>query len=79
MGKISPYVLGNISIELEQFRDDVTNLLNLGKFAYAILDSGAPNWSAEKGEGVYVMPSSGGTTFYVYRNTAWVAQYSVTV
>ena len=78
MGKISPYQLGSVSIELEQFRDDVTNLVNLGKFSYPTITT-VPTWAANKGEGVYVMPASGGTTFYVYRNTAWVALISVTV
>lgn len=78
MGKVSPYSLGNISVELEQFRDEATNLINLGKFSYPTITS-APTWSANKGEGVYVMPASGGTSFYVYRNTAWVAAWSVTV
>jgi len=79
MGKMSPYSLGQISPELEQFRDEITNLWNLGKYASAILDSGAPDWSAVKGETVWVMPSSGGTTQWVYRNTAWVALVSVTI
>lgn len=78
MGKISPYQLGSLSVELEQFRDDVTNLINLGKYSYATITV-APNWAANKGEGVYVMPASGGTTFYFYRNTAWVAAWSVLV
>ena len=78
MGKLSPYSLGQISQELEQFRDDMTNLWNLGKYQYPALTT-APSWTANKGEGVCVMPTSGGTTFYVYRNTAWVAAWSVTV
>lgn len=79
MGKLSPYSLGQISPELEQFRDEITNLWNLSKYAPAILNSGAPNWTANKGEEVYVMPASGGTTKYVFRNTAWVALISVTI
>src|SRR3990167_5266873 len=79
VGKISPYSLGQISPELEQFRDEITNLFNLGKYASAVLNSGAPTWTANKGETVWVMPSSGGTTQYVFRNTAWVALVSVTI
>lgn len=78
MGKISPYSLGNISQELEQFRDETTNLINLGKVQYPTITS-APTWIASKGEGAYVMPASGGTTFWVYRNTAWVAAWSVAI
>jgi hypothetical protein len=78
MSKINSYQVSNISLELEQFRDEVTNLLNLGKFQYATITA-APGWAGQKGEAVFVMPSSGGTTFYFYRNTAWVAGWSVTV
>lgn len=79
MGKLSPYSLGQISPELEQFRDDLTSLWNNGKYASQVLNSGAPNWSAVKGETVWVMPQSGGTTYWVFRNTAWVAMVSVTI
>lgn len=77
MAKISPYSLAQISPELEQFRDETTNLWNNGKYASSVLNSGAPNWTGNKGETVWVMPSSGGTTQWVFRNTAWVALISV--
>ena len=78
MGKVAPYNLGKVSVELEQFRDEITTLINNGKYSYPTTTS-VPTWSANKGEGVYVMPASGGTTFWVYRNTAWVALVSVTI
>jgi len=65
-------------VELEQFRDEATILINNGKYSSPTITS-APTWAANKGETVWVMPSSGGTTQYVYRNTAWVAVFSVTV
>ena len=76
--KLPGYNFGYLSQELEEWRDLVTTVLNLGKYQYATVEQ-APNWSGNKGEGVFVMPSSGGTTFYVMRNTAWVAMYSVTI
>lgn len=76
--KLPGYNFGNINQELEDFRDQLTNLVNLGKFQYPTVKV-APTWTGAKGEGVYVMPDSGGTTFYVMRNTAWVALVSVTV
>ena len=76
--KLPGYNFGYLSQELEEWRDQVTSILNLGKFQYPTITE-APTWSGNKGEGVYVMPASGGTTFYVMRNTAWVALISVTI
>ena len=76
--KLPGYNFGNINQELEDWRDQLTNIVNLGKFQYPTVTV-APTWTGAKGEGVYVMPASGGTTFYVMRNTAWVALVSVTV
>ncbi len=76
--KLPGYNFGNLSMELEEWRDLVTVVLNNGKYQYPTVTS-APTWVGNKGEGVYVMPSSGGTTFYVNRNTAWVAAWSVTI
>lgn len=76
--KLPGYNFGYISQEIEEWRDLVTVILNNGKFQYSTVTT-APTWAGNKGEGVYVMPSSGGTTFYVMRNTAWVAAWSVTV
>ena len=76
--KLPGYNFGNLSQELEEWRDQVTVVLNNGKYQYPTV-SAAPSWTGNKGEGVYVMPDSGGTTFYVMRNTAWVALISVTI
>ena len=78
MSKIGPYNLGAISPELENFRDEITNAWNFGKFQYPTVTV-VPTWTASKGEAVWMMPASGGTTLYFYRNTAWVAGWSVTV
>ena len=76
--KLPGYNFGNINQELEDFRDQLTTIINLGKTQYPTVTS-APTWSGNKGEGTYVMPSSGGTSFYVMRNTAWVCGWSVTI
>lgn len=78
MSKLPGYNFGNIDQELEDWRDQVTEIINLGKVQYPTVLV-APTWSGNKGEGVFVMPDSGGTTFYVMRNTAWVAGWSVTI
>jgi len=76
--KVGPYNLGGISPELENFREEVTNLLNLGKYSAPII-TGTPTWRAQPGEMVLFRPSSGGTTNYVYLNSAWVSTWSVTI
>ena len=76
--KLPGYNFGYLSQELEEWRDQVTTIINLGKFQYPTTQT-APTWTGQKGEGTYVMPDSGGTTFYVMRNTAWVAAWSTTI
>lgn len=76
--KLPGYNFGYLSQELEEWRDLVTTILNLGKYQYST-GTVAPTFGGTKGEGYYVMPASGGTTFYVMRNTAWVALVSVTI
>ena len=76
--KLPGYNFGNIDQELEDWRDQLTTIINLGKIQLSTVTS-APTWSGNKGESVYVMPTSGGTTLYVMRNTAWVAAWSVTI
>jgi len=76
--KLSPYNFANISSELEEWRDTLTTIINNGKFQYPTITT-APTWTGNKGEAVFVMPNSGGTTYYFMRNTAWVSWSSVTV
>ena len=76
MAKVNPYALGGISIDLESFRDEVTNIINYGKIAPLIITS-LPNWSAQPCEEVIYAPASGGHTSYRYFNSAWVSTWSV--
>ena len=76
--KISPYSFGNISIDLEQWRDELTNAWNNGKYAYPIVTA-PPTWNAQPGESVLFYAASGGTTQYFYKNSAWVSSWSVIV
>lgn len=78
MGKIGPYSLGSISTEADAFCDDVTTKWNNGKYAPQIVTS-PPTWAAQPGEQVLFFASSGGTTNYFYKNSAWVSSWSVTV
>lgn len=75
--KLSPYTFGGISPDLENFRDEITNLLNYGKYAIPVITS-LPNWAAQPGETVLYRPASGGTTQYFYAGSAWISSWSVT-
>lgn len=76
--KLPGYEFGAIDLQLDEFVQLITQVINLGKYQVPSVET-APTWSGSKGEEVYVMPSSGGTTKYVMRNTAWVALFSVSV
>lgn len=76
--KLSPYSFGGLSPDLENFRDELSNLLNYGKYATPIVTT-PPNWNAQPGEKVLFFASSGGTTEYFYKNSAWVSSWSVNV
>jgi hypothetical protein len=76
--KISPYNLGAISPELENFREEITNLINNGKQG-RIISAGTPTWRADPGQMILFRPTSGGTTNYVYLDSAWVSTWSITV
>ena len=76
--KLPGYEFGSIDLQLDEFAQLITQVINLGKYQVPSVTT-APTWEGTKGEEVYVMPSSGGTTKYVMRNTAWVALISVTV
>jgi hypothetical protein len=78
MAKLEPFSFGNISPELEAFRDSLTAKWNYGKYAIPLITS-APNWASQPGETVLFTPNSGGTTMYFYKNSAWVSSWSVTV
>lgn len=76
MAKLSPYAFGTISPDLENFRDELSNLINYGKYAVPLVTS-PPNWNGQPGETVYFTPASGGTTMYFYKNSAWISSWSV--
>jgi len=76
--KLSPYSFGTISPDLENFRDELTNLINYGKYAIPVVTT-EPDWNGQPGETVLFFAASGGTTQYFYKNSAWVSSWSVTV
>ena len=73
--KIGDYTFYD-NIQLQAFKDDLRNVWNLSKYQKAVVSS-VPNWAANTGEQVLFRPASGGTTEYVYLDTAWVSTWSI--
>ena len=76
MSKVNDYFFSDP--EINAFKDEVRDILNYGKYQKQLLDS-LPNWAARPGEEVLFTPSSGGTTNYFYKGSAWISSWSVTI
>lgn len=77
MGRIPDYSF-NGDENQQSFSDAVRRIINFGKTATPLITS-LPSWAAEPGERVLFRPTSGGTTEYVYFDSAWVSTWSITV
>lgn len=75
MSKVSDYNFV-YDIQLQAFKDEIRQLWNYGKYGVPVVTT-PPTWTASIGEEVYLMPTTGGTSKYVFRNTAWVSVFSV--
>ena len=75
--KISAYDLRNLPIDLINFKDEVTTLLNYSKYQNLVLyESNSPTWTGREGETCYRYETSataGWYNFYTYYyiNSAW--------
>ena len=69
--KTTPYDFSGINDRLEQFRYEVTNNWNYGKYPFPIVTASTPTWDAQPGETVLYYPSTGGFAMYIYNNSAW--------
>ena len=77
--KISPYDFSGINDRLEQFRYEITNAWNYGKYPFAYATAGTPTWRAQPGENVLYRPASGGMSLYTYvQASAWLVLISAT-
>ena len=75
MGRLDNYNF-NHDIELNNFKDAVRRIINFGKYATPVITV-PPDWSGQPGETVFLRPTTGGTTFYLYAGSAWTALLSV--
>ena len=67
--KVDDYNLSKLSNEAENFKEDVSNIINFGKYSSQVV-SAAPTWKARNGEFVFF---ASGTVkrIYFYNLSAW--------
>ena len=68
--KIDDYSLAKLSNEAENFKEDVSNILNYGKYSAQVVSNTPPSWTARNGEFVFF---ASGTIkrLYFYNISAW--------
>jgi len=74
--KISPYDFSRLPQELIDFKEEITHLINFGKYQTPVLIGGTPTWTGKEGETVYsyiTSATAGEYDFYTYYyvNSAW--------
>lgn len=73
--KLSPYTFKDMPQELIDFKDEVTTLINYGKYQVKVLIEGTPTWGGVEGELAICYISSAGGTYefrdYYFLNSAW--------
>jgi len=76
--KVPPYHFEGDDLQLENFRNSVTTLLNYGKYQTPIVTAGTPTWrTAQPGERVIYRPASGGMSEFVWvQASAWLVLIS---
>jgi len=72
--KLSPYTLKDMPQELIDFKDEVTTVINYGKYGVKVLIEGTPTWRGFEGEmAICYISSSGKYEFrdYYFINSGW--------
>jgi hypothetical protein len=82
--KISPWDLRDSPQDLIDFKDEVTTILNFGKYQCKVLYEATPTWVGKEGEAVLAYVTQAGTNLYNlytfwYVNSAWRWTYYVGV
>lgn len=67
--RIADYEFYGMPPDLIDFKDEVTTLVNWGKYAYAVTN-GVPTYVAQEGEGI-IYNAAGIRRIYYYINNAW--------
>ena len=75
--KVSPYDMRGVPIDLINFKDEVSTLLNYGKYqTLTLYENASPTWTGREGETVYRYATSATAGYYnfytyYYVNSAW--------
>jgi len=82
--KISPYALDDASQDARDFKDEVTNIINYGKYQMKVLYEGTPTWTGKEGEQALCYVTIAGTNLYnfykyYYVRSAWRFEIAVGV
>ena len=81
--KLSPYDFRSQSQDLIDFKDEITTLINFGKYADVVLyeSVSTPTWTGKEGEQCLAYVSSGGGLFklyhWYYMNSGWRYTFAV--
>lgn len=83
--RVSPYEFKNLSQELIDFKDEITSLINQGKYQNRVIIEGTPTWTGQEGETVYsyITSATAGeydfyTYYYVNSGWKWVVYHGAT-
>ena len=69
--KVDDYNLSKLSNEAENFKEDLSNIINYGKYSAQVVTAGSgPTWTARNGEFVF-FTSGGLKRLFFYNNNAW--------
>ena len=68
--KLDDYSLSKLSNEAENFKEDITNIINYGNYSAKVVTNTPPSWTARNGEFVFFV-SGTVKRIYFYNNSAW--------
>src|SRR3990167_9776707 len=67
--KLEEYEFKDLPEELTEFKDDVVNVVNYGKYSSSVLSS-APTWNGQEGESVFYN-NGADTSWYYQLGDSW--------
>ena len=67
--KLDDFELKGLPEELSDFKDDVTSIVNFGKYSFQVVKT-PPTWAARNGESVFYFLDNT-TRYYYYVNDQW--------
>ena len=80
--RVSPYDFSSYKQDIIDFKDEVTQILNYGKYQFKVLIEGTPTWVGKEGELAICYLTSPTAGFYEFRdyyyiNSGWKFRVAV--